>query len=183
MGLGDALKAWKAGHKKTYTIFMFIVIGVVGLGMMSSTTAVGINWIRIMAANMARLTSTIAVVLLLLALSEPIGYAWGIAFSVVVGLGMIVIWVLGDPVVLGTLGAWAGCIKTWWCGLSWDSLKQGANKRWDSTKQNMSSGWDKHKQNMSAGWDKLKHNMSAGWDSIKQKVNAAPPLQQRRAHP
>jgi hypothetical protein len=67
MGLGDALKAWKAGHLKAYTVFMLIAIGAVGLGMMSSTTAVRINWIRVLAANLARATSTTAVVLLLLA--------------------------------------------------------------------------------------------------------------------
>jgi phage-related minor tail protein len=130
-------------------------------GMLSSTTAVGINWIRVLAANLAQATSTTAVVLLLLALSEPIGYGWGIGFSTLFAIGMIVIWVLGDPVVFDTLGGWAGSIKTW-CGSSWDSLKQGVNARWDSTKQ----------------------NVSAGWDSIKQRVNAAPRLQQRpRAQP
>jgi hypothetical protein len=165
MGLGDALKKWKAGHLSAYTVFMMIAIGVVGVGMMSSTTAVGINWIRILAANLARATSTVAVVLLLIALSEPIGYGWGIGFSTFIAICMIIIWVWGDPLVFDTLGGWAGRIKTW-CGARWGSLKLGVSASWESTKQ------------------KSQQKVNAALDSIKQRMNAVPPHQQPpRAQP
>ena len=72
--MGDAIQKWNSGHLKAYTIFMMIALGVASVGMMSSTTTVGINFMRILATNLAWATSTAAVVLFLLALSEPIGY-------------------------------------------------------------------------------------------------------------
>jgi hypothetical protein len=131
--------------------------------MMSSTTAVGVNWIRIVAANLARTTSTVAVILFLLILSEPIGYGWGIGFSAFFGTGMIVIWVVGDPVVFHALRDWSGRMTTTWCSSCWDSMKQRVNARWDSMKQRVN-----------ARWDTIKQNVSARCDRIKQWLNAAP---------
>ena len=139
--------------------------------MMASTTAVEINWVRSLSANLARATSTSSIVLLTIAISKSIGYTWGVAFSSGTAVLMVLIWVWGYPVVFDTLRGWLSRVKTWlgrvkmWCKAALDRVKVKHS--------DLSTRWETTKQSLKQGWDGMIQRVTSGWDVIKQRVGAA----------
>ncbi|KAG2591209.1 hypothetical protein PVAP13_5NG435200 [Panicum virgatum] len=157
-GRGEEIKKWKDTHLTVYTVFMLLALGGVGIGMMASTTAVGINWMRRVSANLARATSTVSVALLTIAVSKPIGYKWGIGFSCATGASMMLIWVLGDPEVRH----WFGGAKKWGKA-TWEKTKLRLKQAWIATAQRLKQGWESTKGRLKQRWDSTKETLKQVW--------------------
>jgi hypothetical protein len=76
-----------------------ICLAVAGLGLMSSTNGIGYWFLRFTAATLVRFASVISVLLLIIAISEPVGHlsglifaGRGLMFAGCVGCLMILIW-------------------------------------------------------------------------------------------
>ena len=87
------MKGWGHDYKIAFTWTILVALAVAGLGLMSSTTSIGIGFIRRTAASLSRLATVVSVFLLIVAFSQPIGYKGGFIFASFVAFFMVLIWI------------------------------------------------------------------------------------------